>query len=332
MAFPSTFSAFNTVSPSDRLNNPSHSALHNSVSSAVGQIQAVIGLNDGPNASAIGTLMHDIRSPDSDGGGHIQAVNKGGTGQTAYMKGDLLVATSSSVLARLAVGGNNQVLVADSSAPAGVKWGAGGTPTVRVYPTASTVGGNTTSLVGIWHRPSTLSYVVVEVVGGGGGGQGETDSDSSNRGGAGGGAGGYAKKVVSAASLPLAASILVGSGGSGGATSGGAGTGGATTYFGSVMSATGGSAGSSGTGGSGGVGSDGDLNVGGGGGGGGGYNAGGAGGSNPLGGGGAGQAASDTSGESGRGYGGGGGGGGSSPTPGGAGGNGAGGVVVIYEY
>ena len=82
--FPSILDTFSRPTPTDRLNNPSHSALHNTVSSALGQIQAVIGLNTGPNASAVGTLMNDIHSPDSNGGGHVQTANKGGTGQTQY--------------------------------------------------------------------------------------------------------------------------------------------------------------------------------------------------------------------------------------------------------
>lgn len=118
--FPSTLSTFARPTTTDRLNNPSHSALHNTVSSAVGQIEAVIGLS---TSSAVGSLMYDVRSPDSDGGGHVQTANKGGTGQTSYTKGDLLVATSSSVVAKLAVGADGLTIVSDSSVAAGLKWG-----------------------------------------------------------------------------------------------------------------------------------------------------------------------------------------------------------------
>lgn len=123
MAYPSTFSAFSRPTPSDKLSSPSHSALHNDTSSAVGQLEAVVGLNTGASASAVGTLMYFIHSPDSDGGGHIQAANKGGTGQTTFAKGDLLVATSSSVIAKLAVSSTlGEVLTSDPSQAAGVKW------------------------------------------------------------------------------------------------------------------------------------------------------------------------------------------------------------------
>lgn len=119
MSYPSTFSSFNRPAASDRLNNPSHSALHNTVSSAVGQLEAVIGLS---TSSAVGTIYYDVRSPDSNGGGHVQSANKGGTGQISYTKGDLLVASSTSVLTKLAVGADGQILQANSSVATGTNW------------------------------------------------------------------------------------------------------------------------------------------------------------------------------------------------------------------
>lgn len=123
MSFPSTFSSFSQPTASNRLNSPSHSALHNSVSSALGQLEAVVGL-DGAS-SVLGTLIGDLRSANSSGGGHIQSANKGGTGQTTFTKGDILVATSSSVLSRLAVSSvTGQVLTVDPNQAGGIKWGA----------------------------------------------------------------------------------------------------------------------------------------------------------------------------------------------------------------
>lgn len=43
---------------------------------------------------------------------------------TVTTKGDLLAATGAGTVARLGVGSNNQALIADSTAPAGVKWGS----------------------------------------------------------------------------------------------------------------------------------------------------------------------------------------------------------------
>src|SRR3990167_8529043 len=110
MPFPSTLSTFNRPSTTDRLNSPSHSALHNTVSSALGQVEAVIGVA-GAN-SVVGTFEYHVRSPPSDGGGHVQTANKGGTGQTVYTKGDILVAQSSSVVTKIAVGSDGEVLTA----------------------------------------------------------------------------------------------------------------------------------------------------------------------------------------------------------------------------
>lgn len=125
MTFPSTLSSFSRPQATDRLNSPSHSALHNTVSSALGQVEAVIGV-DGAN-SVVGTLMSDVRNPASQGGGHVQGAAFGGTGQTTYTKGDILVASSASVLTKLAVGTvNGQILSVNNSAPAGIQWGAAG--------------------------------------------------------------------------------------------------------------------------------------------------------------------------------------------------------------
>ncbi len=95
MAFPSTLSTFNRPTPTDRLNSPSHSALHNTVSSALGQVEAVIGVEG--SASVVGSLQYLIKSPASNGGGHVQGAAFGGTGQTTFTKGNLLVAQSASV-------------------------------------------------------------------------------------------------------------------------------------------------------------------------------------------------------------------------------------------
>lgn len=116
--FPSTISIISTPAPTDKLNSPSHSGIESSQNSAISHLENFIGTL----SSIQGTLMYDIRGPNSDGGGHVQSANKGGTGQTAFTKGDILVAQSSSVVSKLAIGSNNQVLTADSNQQSGVKW------------------------------------------------------------------------------------------------------------------------------------------------------------------------------------------------------------------
>jgi hypothetical protein len=136
--FPSIFTSFNIVSPTDKLNAPSHSALENTQSSAIGQLQAFIGRSG--DASTIGTLLYQIRSSDSDGGGHVQTANKGGTGQTSFNKGDILVAQSSSVISKLAVGSDTFLLQVASTQSVGVQWANPALlPKTKVYVTASVI-------------------------------------------------------------------------------------------------------------------------------------------------------------------------------------------------
>lgn len=242
MAYPSTFSSFNRPASSDRLNSPSHSALHNTVSSAVGQVEAVIGLTG--SGSVLGTLIGDLRSPSSDGGGHVQTANKGGTGQTSFNKGDLLVGQSSSVLVKLGVGVDNQVIVADSSVASGIKWGAAPVTNVQSFLSS-----------GIWTKPAAaglLSPVYVRVwAAGGSGARGTTTSEM------GGGGGGFYNEGWFVASM-LSSSVFADVG-LGGASVTGAGTNGlpgGVSVFDSVSSLIsafgGGGGGNSATGGGGG--------------------------------------------------------------------------------
>lgn len=154
MAFPSTFSTFTRPAASDRLNNPSHSALHNTVSSALGQVEAVIGTD----SSTIGTIIGDLRNPASDGGGHVQSAVKGGTGQTTFAKGDILVAQSASVLSKLAVGTDSQSLVADSSVASGIRWGTPGGTKIAANASVITILNNAaeTSVISATVPGSTL--------------------------------------------------------------------------------------------------------------------------------------------------------------------------------
>ena len=126
MSYPSTVSAFTDPNANERLNAPSHSSIESAQNAAIEQLETFVGTL----SSAAGTLVYDIRATGSNGGGHVQVANKGGTGQTTYTKGDILVAQSVSVLSKLAAGANDQVLIVDSSQNTGVKWGAA--PNIRI--------------------------------------------------------------------------------------------------------------------------------------------------------------------------------------------------------
>lgn len=225
--FPSILNTFNRPTPSDRLDSPSHSALHNTVSSALGQVEAFIGVEGA--SSTIGTLIYDVRSPGSNGGGHVQTANKGGTGQTSYNKGDVLVAQSSSVLTKILVGSDGFVLTADSSQATGIKWASGAT-TVTSYLSSGT-----------WTKPSALSFIEVELWGGGGSG---AAGNAGGTGGAGGGGGSYNYGRFFASQLSATESINIGAGAPSTAA-GSNGTQGGNTVFGtaSLITAYGGGGG-----------------------------------------------------------------------------------------
>jgi hypothetical protein len=116
--FPSVISTITNPIATQRLNSPSHSSIESAQNDGINKLETFVGTL----SSTQGTLMYDIRAAASNGGGHIQSANKGGTGQTSFTKGDILVATSSSVIAKVAIGNNNDVLIADSTQNAGLKW------------------------------------------------------------------------------------------------------------------------------------------------------------------------------------------------------------------
>lgn len=200
MAFPSTLSSFPRPTATDRLNSPSHSGLHNTVSSALGQVEAVIGV-DGAN-SVLGTIIGDLRSPGSSGGGHVQSANKGGTGQITYAKGDILVAQSTSVLSKLTVAPTDGLaLITDSTQSVGVRWGVPGSkPTLRVYSTPSTL---------TWVKPSNLSYIQVVVQGAGAAGGG-TDASASGWAPGGGSSGAWSIKFYTSSMLSATETVVIG--------------------------------------------------------------------------------------------------------------------------
>ena len=155
--FPSVISTISDPAATDKLNTPSHSTIETAQNDGIKKLETFIGTL----SSAVGTIMYDIRATASDGGGHVQGANKGGTGQTAFTKGDVLVANSASVLSKLAVGSNDQALVADSAQAAGVKWSGVATAAqiqnqTYIYARASVMSGSVYG-VKLSENPSILS-------------------------------------------------------------------------------------------------------------------------------------------------------------------------------
>lgn len=155
--FPSILTSYTNPTPTNPLNVPSHSGIEIAQNSGLIQLEATVGLSGA--ASTLGTLYGDLHSPASNGGGHVQSANTGGTGQTSYNKGDILVASSSSVLAKLAVGTDGTVLIADSTQTAGLRY----SPATSVLGTIKTRNGVTSVASGTQTIPHTLGGIPKKV-------------------------------------------------------------------------------------------------------------------------------------------------------------------------
>lgn len=81
---------------------------------------------------------------------------QGGTGSSSYTKGDLLVASAATTLAKLGVGSNDQVLTADSAQASGVKWA---TPTAGLTSTGSPASTNVAVFSGASTLTGTANFV-----------------------------------------------------------------------------------------------------------------------------------------------------------------------------
>ena len=121
-----------------------------------------------PTIASLTNAQHN--HTDAAGGGQITdaalsaavGVAKGGTAQTSYTKGDILVATGATTLAKVPVGSNTQVLTADSAEASGVKWAAGGGggsgDIVSTLTSAEiSITGATTATISRWHVCSGTS-------------------------------------------------------------------------------------------------------------------------------------------------------------------------------
>jgi hypothetical protein len=112
--------------------------------------------------AAIEEVSNECRNADNITSGTLLA-SKGGTGNTSYTKGDLLVASSSTALSKLGVGTNGQVLRANSSTATGLEWGAdyvGTVTNVSGSGAISVTDGTTTPAISVATASTSVAGVV----------------------------------------------------------------------------------------------------------------------------------------------------------------------------
>lgn len=228
MAYPSTITALTNPTPNETLAQAAHSSIEGNQNTEITALETFIGTT---NTSAVGTILYDVRAPGSDGGGHIQSANKGGTGQTAYTKGDLIAAKSSSVLSKLAVGADGSYLKADSTAETGLAWS--GFSAERITTTQ------------VWQKPGGLAGLFVIAVGGGG--SGGFGAASSIKGAGGGGGGATKVAYIDGSIIPSSVLITVAQSVAGGTASSQNGKDNGYSSFGNFVFAGGGAGGAAGT-------------------------------------------------------------------------------------
>jgi hypothetical protein len=180
-----------------------------------------------------------------------QAVANGGTGQSTYTDGQLLIgnSTGNTLTKTTLTAGSNMTIT--NGAGAITLAAAGGFQNMAVI---------TTSGPGTWTSPPTTTRIKVTIVGGGAGGSFTFPGTAAAQGGS---AGGSAIKIFPIASA-TGYSYTVGAGGAGGTGPSNAGAAGGSSSFGPVggttVSATGGATTPSGGQVIGGIGSNGDIN------------------------------------------------------------------------
>ena len=102
--------------------------------------------------------------------GRIPSVEGGIQPTLLTAKGDLISATAASTVARLAVGSNDQILVADSTASTGLKWATPASGGGMTLLSTTTLSGSTTTISSISGSYNQLCIQVFDAYGSAGGG------------------------------------------------------------------------------------------------------------------------------------------------------------------
>jgi hypothetical protein len=155
----------NVLAPPDLILSTGSAWVEIDVSSGAGAIAAVnvsfsaVGVIASTNVqAAIEEVSTECRNADNITSGTL-AVARGGTGLASYTKGDLVAASGTTTLAKLAVGTNGQVLRANSATVTGLEWGVDylGTVTTVTSSTAALTIATATTTPALTIRAATTS-------------------------------------------------------------------------------------------------------------------------------------------------------------------------------
>jgi hypothetical protein len=159
-SFPTGLDALTNPTSGNTLASPDHAGQHADANDAIEALEAKVGVNGSAVTSSL----------------DYKVTNNVVLKSTFTTKGDILATSAASTPTRLAVGSNNQVLTADSSAATGVKWATPSSGSLKYLGTSTYISSTTITPTSVH---ATAKMAVITVIGGGGGSGGVAATSAS---------------------------------------------------------------------------------------------------------------------------------------------------------